>query len=251
MRFPNNSIIACVGSLLVGLSTQAAFSLEANFSETASNGLEISGELSLTQLQNRARAITVKIIAGRGWGSGILIKKQGENYTVLTNAHVIRIAHRYQIQTPDGKIYSAQQITTRFPDDDLALLNFRSANNYAIARTTSSSISVGDETFAAGFPDDEQGFAFTIGKVDYVLPQPFRDGYQLGYSNDIRKGMSGGPVLNNRGELIAVNGKHKHPLWGNSYIFKDGSTPVLTIRQQLENSSWAVPIQTFLRLAPQ
>ncbi|MBD2774944.1 S1 family peptidase [Iningainema tapete] len=245
MDFRIVSLIACVACLLLALSTQA-LSSKLVFSATPS---QTKQQLSLPELRDHARSITVKVITQQGWGSGILIQKNGLVYTVLTNAHVLRIGSSYQIQTPDGKVHAAQAIkSANFQDDDLALVNFTSADNYQLATFTSSfSLAVGDETFAAGFPDEQNQFVFTTGKVDYVLPQAFLGGYQLGYSNDIFKGMSGGPVLNRQGELVAINGKHKHPLWGNSYIFKDGSTPNSEVRQKLVYSSWAVPIQTFLQ----
>ncbi|MEH2092357.1 S1 family peptidase [Nostoc sp.] len=254
MKFRIFCMLACVVSLPLTLSTQAFSSEVASQTSVLSTSLtsQAKAQLSLKQLRDRGRAITVKVLAGQGWGSGILIKKQGQVYTVITNAHVLRIGKSYQIQTADGKIYTAQAVkSTQFPEDDLGLLNFRSANDYAIAAIANSSLAIGDETFATGYPDEQQGLVFTTGKVEYLLPQAFRGGYQVGYSNDIFKGMSGGPLLNRRGELVGINGKHKYPLWGNTYIFKDGSTPVLQVRQKFDASSWAVPIQTFLQLAPQ
>ena len=41
-------------------------------------------------LEKKAEAITVKIIAEDSWGTGILINKEDNIYTVLTNAHVVR-----------------------------------------------------------------------------------------------------------------------------------------------------------------
>jgi S1-C subfamily serine protease len=253
------SLFACVGSLLMGLSTQTASSeiapSPASLKAVVSNK---SGEkLSLSQLRTLAQSITVKVIAGQTWGSGILIQKQGQNYIVLTNEHVLRLGDTYRIQTADGRIYTAQKNTsTQFNGDDLALLNFSSANSYNIATLATNkenySLQIGDETFAAGFPaEDGKEFTFTSGKVSYLLPKAFLGGYQVGYSNDILKGMSGGPVLNRYGEVIGINGKHKNPLWGNTYIFKDGSAPVAKVSQQMDESSWAIPVQTFLQLAPQ
>ncbi|MCF2146300.1 serine protease [Desmonostoc muscorum LEGE 12446] len=254
MKFRIFCMLACVASLPLTLSTQAFSSEVASQPNISSANLtsQAKAQLSLNQLRDRGRAITVKVLAGQGWGSGILIKKQGQVYTVITNAHVLRIGKSYQIQTADGKIYTAQAIkSAQFPDDDLGLLSFKSANNYAIAAIATSSLAIGDQTFAIGYPDEQQGLVFNTGKVEYLLPQAFRGGYQVGYSNDIFKGMSGGPLLNRRGELVGVNGKHKYPLWGNTYIFKDGSTPVLQVRRKFDASSWAVPIQRFLQLAPQ
>ncbi|MFN7502159.1 MAG: hypothetical protein ACK5QV_15190, partial [Dolichospermum sp.] len=45
--------------------------------------------LTSAQLQDLAKSITVKILTKNGSASGTLIAKNGNNYTILTNAHVI------------------------------------------------------------------------------------------------------------------------------------------------------------------
>ena len=75
-------------------------------------------------------------------------------------------------------------------------------------------------------------------------------GYQIGYTNDIEKGMSGGPLLNARGEVVGVNGVHAYPLWGDPYQYKDGSEPNAALREQMSKYSWGIPIDTFKQLAP-
>lgn len=206
--------------------------------------------LSEAEIRNIAKQITVQIIVGKVSGSGILLQKQGNIYTVLTNEHVLRLGSNYQIKTVDGKLHTGRVVANNFGDDDLGLLQFNSNNSYEIAQiTTSQPVKIGDETFAGGFPANRQdadssGFTFTQGKIGYLLAKSFLGGYQLGYSNDIFKGMSGGPVLNRQGKLIGVNGKHKFPLWGNVYVFKDGSTPDAQIRDEMDYYSWAIPIQT-------
>lgn len=262
MHFRMVCLLACVGSLFLVLVTQANYSRIAPNTDVASakKPNQSSEQLTLRQLRDRAQSITIKVLAGQSWGSGILIQKQGQVYTVLTNEHVLRLGSTYRIQTPDGKIYPASKETSaHFDDNDLALLRFPSANSYNIANLAtggeSANLHIGDEMFAGGFPavgnGEGMGFVFTTGQVSYLLPKAFIGGYQVGYSNDIVKGMSGGPVLNRYGEVVAINGKHKYPLWGNTYIFKDGTTPVVQARQQMDSSSWAVPVQTFLQLAPQ
>jgi hypothetical protein len=80
----------------------------------------------VAQLQEKAAAITVKILSTDFLGSGILLNKQNSVYTVLTNAHVLRADNpRYRIQTPDGEIYKADvQKDVNFQNYDLAILQF-------------------------------------------------------------------------------------------------------------------------------
>jgi serine protease Do len=217
---------------------------------------------SLHPLQRRAYAITVKVLAGdEDWGSGILIKRQDKSYWVLTNQHVLWIGDRYRVQTADGRTYAAKAISqASFGQNDLGLLQFQSqAINYETAKLgCSRNLAVGTPVFATGFPLpltelSSKGFKFTTGRISLITPKAFEGGYQVGYSNDIEKGMSGGPVLNLQGEVVAVNGMHQEPLWGDPYVFQDGSKPKVDSRSILEHSSWAIPMETALRsttLAP-
>ncbi len=49
---------------------------------------QIALQRSPEQIKQLAQSITVKIVSGDNGGSGILIKKEGQVYTVLTNRHV-------------------------------------------------------------------------------------------------------------------------------------------------------------------
>ncbi len=209
-----------------------------------------TSELSVEQLEELTKSITVKVISGETSGSGILIHRQGQVYTVLTNEHVLTPGYgkQYRIQTPDKLIYPAAKSNTgKFGDDDLGLLQFNSQKVYAIASwENSESLCLGNKAFAGGFPFNSPGFVFATGRVSLLLPQSFEGGYQIGYSNDIRKGMSGGPLLNNQGKLVGINGKHAYPLWGNTYTFQDGSVASQQQYQQMSQLSWAIPIQAFV-----
>lgn len=217
-------------------------------------------QLSVEQLHNLAKSLTVKVLSKDALGSGILIQKQGSVYTVLTNEHVLRAAKPpYRIQTPDGHIYPAKlSKTTQFKGNDLALLQFRSTGTvYAVASLgASSSLAVGDEVFAAGFPFAESashrtsgGFVFAAGQVSLVLDKALEGGYQVGYTNDVQKGMSGGPLLNRRGEVVGINGMHANPLWDAPDLYQDGSVPCPPLQDMITRLSWAVPIETVVQLA--
>ncbi|MFN6188726.1 MAG: trypsin-like peptidase domain-containing protein, partial [Microcystis sp.] len=137
MSRPIKRILAGAGGLLLGLSTPLlavqsyAPALEPNQANAYS-----SQQLSQQQLLQLARAITVKVLSEQGWGSGILVEKQGASYKVLTNDHVLgRDRSRgWQIQTPDGKIHRGELVrTVRLNDYDLGLVSFRSSQVYSIA----------------------------------------------------------------------------------------------------------------------
>ncbi|MBE9095020.1 serine protease [Tychonema sp. LEGE 07203] len=218
-----------------------------------------AGDLSEKAMLQTARSITVKVLSGDSWGSGTIVERQEQVYTVLTNDHVLQSAKTYRIQTPDGQIYSATRyLATQFTGKDLAILQFKSTNpDYKIGVLGSSStVKEGDQVYAAGFPVEANkssgaGWKFTTGRVSLIPEKSLEDGYQLGYNNQIEKGMSGGPVLNWAGEVVAVNGMHAYPLWGDPYVFQDGSKPCEPMRQLMVRSSWGIPIENFLQLAPQ
>jgi S1-C subfamily serine protease len=213
---------------------------------------------TIQSVQKRAQAITVKVLTKDAWGSGILVHRQGNLYTVLTNQHVIHIGAPYRVQTPDGRIYKASAYpASNFRKYDLAFVQFKADSpQYTIATFgKSETLRAGDPVFASGFPFEGdnsrfKGFRFTEGKVSLIVPKALDGGYRLGYSNDVVKGMSGGPVLNRQGRVVAVNGMHAYPLWGDPYIFQDGSKPSQSQRIIMVKSSWAIPIERVMQLAP-
>ncbi|WP_063748481.1 S1 family peptidase [Fischerella sp. PCC 9605] len=224
-----------------------------------------SNPLSITQLQQLAGTITVKVLSKELLGSGTLIKREGQIYTVITNAHVLRAANPpYRIQTSDGRVYNATvSQAVQFQDDDLAALEFRSPDVvYTIATVgDSASLKVGDRVFVGGFTSNlsslqsqrgvKDKFVFTSGQISLLLDKPLEQGYQIGYTNDVRKGMSGGPLLNNKGEVVGINSLHKDPVWDAPEVYKDGSQPEQHLQDLITRSSMAVPIQTVVQLVPQ
>jgi S1-C subfamily serine protease len=203
-------------------------------------------------LAQRVQGMTVKLWTGHLWGSGILIQRQQGRYAVLTNAHTINGSDRFIVETIDGRRYPATLSTVvGFARNDLALVTFNSPQAYPIAQFSADPElpPPGTPVIAAGFPIDfehpeESKFVLTTGQISGLTPKPLDGGYRIGYTNDIAKGMSGGPVLNLQGEVIAVNGMHAEPLWGNPYEYADGSLPSPELYPLLFNSSWGIPVKT-------
>jgi len=207
--------------------------------------------LSQEELHQIAESITVKVWAGDARGSGTLIMKESGRYTVLTNDHVIAVGSPDRIETNDGKIYPATVVEkVDFQGKDLALLQFSAEADYSIA-----SLGHGDRMFpkqqvvAAGFPYQQEELVLSEGSITLLPDKAFEGGYRIGYSNDIQKGMSGGPVLNGAGKMIAINGMHAYPFF-DPYVYEDGTRPEDKLeRQNIRSSSWGVPIATFAQLA--
>ena len=206
------------------------------------------------ELKNYARSITVRVFPAKKpdyGGSGVLIKRDNHLYTVVTNDHVIdNKTLNYQIQTPDDRIYNADILKLSDSENDVGFLVFYSRDRiYSVASSVSQPIiKKRSWVIAGGFPftkdlQQSQKFQLNRGIVAEVLNLPLVGGYQIGYSNNVLNGMSGGPLLNYYGELIGINGLGKEPLFGNPYIYNDGSTVSEAEFTKFSGLSWAVPIQ--------
>jgi S1-C subfamily serine protease len=218
------------------------------------------------QLEQAARLITVRILSSpkqkrdRSLGSGVLFyqDKLTSTYGVITNNHVLQAGEApYSIQTPDGKIYRAKSVARkkqlRGNGLDLALLEFVADSEYSIATKSNQQAAIGAWVMSAGFPlknsQSKSGrFVIKPGKIQLVLDKALEGGYQIGFTNDVEKGMSGGPLLNSAGELVGINGLHANPTWGDPYVFEDGSYPTDAQREQISQYSWGIPLQTVKQL---
>ncbi|MGK7922906.1 MAG: serine protease [Trichodesmium sp.] len=231
------------------------------------------GKISMSQIQGIstfksnsavekiAQPITVRLVGENIAGSGVIISQVGNDYFVLTCAHVIdsNQESKFVVLTSDGKEYTANKDTRfNFRDVDLAIVKFSTDNHYPIAIMDSDfNLSLGEEVYVTGFPNYQQQavslvstvdlgikpYNFTKGKVIHVLNLPLEKGYKIGMSNEIEVGMSGGPVLNTNGELVGIIGRTKYAFGGlDAYGFADGSQPSEELVEEFSIASWAIPI---------
>ncbi|MEB3279501.1 MAG: serine protease [Lyngbya sp.] len=218
---------------------------------------EINYRLSDDQtvnLERLARLTTVRILTPNASGSGVIIQRQEQTYTIITNWHVLAFSQQQTVIAPDGQKYGLFAAKP-LGNTDLALAYFTSHTNYKIAAISPRAIAVGEPVFAAGFPmyqehsfqtTFDQGlqvFRLTQGIISILPPKSLPQGYRLGYTNDIQVGMSGGPIFNRWGQLIGINGrlKNRDPDFG-VYAFEDGTEPSHEMLELMVNSSWGIPI---------
>lgn len=221
----------------------------------------VSAEESVSKI---AQDVTLKIISNsHDTGSGVIIKHQGNIYTVLTAEHVLRKSNNSQgividdndkleVVTSDNEHHSFSIASIkRFPDIDLAIFQFTSDKIYRVVEIgDSTEVNRGSRCFVSGFSINpgatQASYRLSSGFISAKASQPSEDGlkngYALGYLNETFKGMSGGPLLNQKGQLIGIHGYTLSPYRGN-----DNLIPGVNIKLAL---NLAIPINTFLALAP-
>lgn len=180
-----------------------------------------------------AKSITVRL-EGATEGSGVLVKKESNRYTVLTAWHVVesnRPGEELAVFTPDGKEHQLEQGSIqRLGQVDMAVLSFSSSSSYPVASfIDNKSVSIGNVIFVAGFPLSNleiphRMFRFEKGMVKMNTSVAMPNGYQLLYSNLTLPGMSGGPVLNDQGKLVGIHGRAERDEWVNISLGKAVST---------------------------
>ncbi|WP_310418459.1 trypsin-like peptidase domain-containing protein [Chamaesiphon sp. OTE_8_metabat_110] len=212
------------------------------------------------EIGDTARAITVAISEPQSVGSGVILQQQGDTYTVLTAAHVVRNKVAYKITTSDDRQYSviSSSIKPAPGSVDLAIVKFKANAKYPTAKLGSSQrLKSGMELYVAGFPAATQVltksvFMFREGKVSANSNQTFEAGYSLVYSNDTLPGMSGGAVLNTNGELVAIHGRgDRERLSDNTFGSKTGFNVGIPIDRFVAiASSMGVPLSKSVAAAP-
>jgi tetratricopeptide (TPR) repeat protein len=179
------------------------------------------------EVQKIATGVTVKLEyyntnGQRDNGSGLIYQRQGDEYTIITNAHVICGTAEgndcpinttsYAITTPDYSrhqmIYgSAKRISSSL---DLAVIKFRSSKSYSLAQIADSSKANNQETiYTAGFPTDQLKLRFSKGKLIANVKKRMSDdngGYTMLYDAFTLPGMSGSGVFNSQGQVLAIHG---------------------------------------------
>ncbi|MDB9405455.1 tetratricopeptide repeat-containing serine protease family protein, partial [Microcystis sp. CS-574] len=209
--------------------------------------LTAQGDRELTEEQFLQR-VTVRITSETNRGSGTIIAKKGDNYLILTNAHVTRNTKTLQVQTYDGHSRAARIVPNSLSENqDLALLEFSDTREYpiaTIAEFTPNQDRIGLEVVAAGYVAETGQYRTTKGTLEQVSDRPLRDGYSVGYSGDIVQGMSGGGIFVER-DLIGINGRSAHPILSN-YIYEDGTKPTDAEIQQMRAVNWGIPLHTLL-----
>jgi serine protease Do len=140
-------------------------------------------------------------------GTGFAISSNG---LIVTDYHVVRGADSVYVQSADGKSYRAKVIHIESPD--IAILQITDPSFKALGAIPYSfkkaETDVGENVFTVGYPRD----AMVLGPGYLTASTGFQNdtaSYQV--SIPANPGSSGGPLLDNRGNIIGIiNGKETH-----------------------------------------
>ncbi len=142
----------------------------------------------------------------RGVGSGFVIDADG---LIITNAHVVERADQVTVTFQDGRIIDGQ-VLGKDPVTDIAVIKVDAPDLPTVAVGDSDRVEQGQWAIAIGNPLGLQE-TVTVGVIsathrlssDIGIPDKRIDFMQTDAA--INPGNSGGPLLNARGEAIAVN----------------------------------------------
>ena len=172
-----------------------------------------SGKLLPEEIASRLEPSIVKLFYKNqpGHGTGFFVSGEAGVCTVLTAAHVVKKEGERLLQTRDEKVWQVARVEI-FPSDiDLALVTFKpdigSCNYPALKIGNSESLRKGSSIYISGFPIGGAKLVsqFVDGKVSAL--DNLARGYGVSYRALTVGGMSGAPVVDVKGEVVAVHGR--------------------------------------------
>lgn len=165
-----------------------------------------------------ARADSVVIVRGQGpvapgllaglgvptdlWaeqlGSGFVVSSDG---LIVTNWHVVRDMKRARVELRDGRTLSPVVVVAKLPEHDLALLRVAATDLRPLA-LADREVAVGETAYAIGSP---LGMEHSLTQGILSARREMEGSHVLQMQTPIAPGSSGGPLLDDRGQVIGVN----------------------------------------------
>ena len=149
-----------------------------------------------------------QVVSGAISGSGFIISADGY---ILTNNHVIETADEQGLEIKVN-LYSGEEYTATIigkdAENDVALIKIDATNLPTLVLNTSGELLVGQTVYAIGNPLGELTYSMSNGIVSALDREITVESnvsinmFQL--TAAINEGNSGGPVLNERGEVIGI-----------------------------------------------
>ena len=138
------------------------------------------------------------------WGSGIVVSSDGY---ILTNTHVIDEGERATVQLYDGSTCAAKLVAAD-SQSDVAILKIEKTGLTPAVFASSKNIRTGDAVCAIGNPlSPDYSLTMTSGIISATSREISYNGAVmklLQTDTSINEGNSGGPLFNDRGQVIGI-----------------------------------------------
>jgi putative serine protease PepD len=179
-------------------------------SKTTASARPISADLNARQVYDASKNAVTYIVAdtpqGQATGSGFVVSKDG---LIVTNDHVVDGASQVQVKVGTSDQAQDATVVGADPSRDLALLKVDATNLPTLSLGDSSSVGVGDPTYAIGNPFglDHTLTTGIVSALQRSLQAPDGATIDGAIQTDaaLNPGNSGGPLLDADGRVIGVN----------------------------------------------
>lgn len=169
----------------------------------------------------------VVVYTETGIGSGFAIQEN----RVITNAHVVENAENVVVNLYDGSAITGKVLAADH-EKDLAVISVE--QTLVPLKLNPDSLKVGQEVFAIGAPKD-MPYSMTKGIVS-ALDRPLGQNTYIQIDASVNSGNSGGPLVDENGEVIGVITMKASDAEGISFAI-----PVPEVTAFLENAEAAPP----------
>lgn len=142
---------------------------------------------------------TVTIKSSLGFGSGFFINNSG---LILTCYHNIKKSSNVSVYLNQGVSVSAKVIKVS-PEYDLALIQIQDITSTPLTLYNDSNISIGNEVYAIGTPANKQ-LNQSVSKGILSGKRIIEGNEYLQTDASVSPGNSGGPLINNKGEVVGI-----------------------------------------------
>ena len=146
----------------------------------------------------------------KDYGSGFFVPGEEGVCTVLTTRHVTATKGNLQLRTEDEFTWKETNVK-RFPQHDLALITFKPDEGdcpyKAIKIGDSHRVKKGNVVYIFGYLEKDGSLLNSFVPGDVTAIDKLPDGYGISYDANTKEGMNGGPVVNKKGEVVAIHGR--------------------------------------------
>ena len=192
-----------------------------------------------------------------GHGTGFFVSEDQANCTVLTARHVVAASDQLKLHTNDHKTWEIEKIQ-RFPHHDLALLTFTPEGNRcpypALKIGDSNAVKRAQRLYISGYYNSGGRLLHPFIPGDVIAIDNLPNGYGIAYQATTTKGMSGSPVVNLAGEVVAVHGRSDVEVtkideiqsFSDSQLQSSEGEPTIAKGAKIATFKWGIPINLYL-----